>query len=160
MSLFDKLRSEGSETMIYRDPKCVYVANNLGVAETTVVFLGQNGIPAQVMNPMTLGGLVGLTWLSPTGVSSYGIEVWVDNPAQADRAKELLQAQADFKSSKVEQADRSGDITALCDDCGKPSTFPGSQRGSVQNCPQCGAYMDVVDAQGDSEPETDERIQE
>ena len=126
MSLFDKLRSEGSETMIYRDPKCVYVANNLGVAETTVVFLGQNGIPAQVMNPMTLGGLVGLTWLSPTGVSSYGIEVWVDNPAQADRAKELLQAQADFQSSNVEQASRSGNVTALCDECGKPSTFPGS----------------------------------
>jgi hypothetical protein len=33
--------------MIYRDPKCVYVADNVGVAETTVLFLGQNGIPAQ-----------------------------------------------------------------------------------------------------------------
>jgi hypothetical protein len=119
-------RSQEHETMIYRDPKCVHVADNLGVAETTALFLAQNGIPAQVMNPMTLGGLVGLTWLSPTGVSSYGIEVWVDNPAQADRAKELLQAQADFQSSNVEQASRSGNVTALCDECGKPSTFPGS----------------------------------
>jgi hypothetical protein len=113
------------------------------------------------MNPMTLGGLVGLTWLSPTGVSSYGIEVWVDNPKQADQAKELLQAQADFKSIKVDQAARSGNITALCDECGKHSVFPGSQRGSVQTCPECGAYMDVVDADSEQdEPDGDDRIQE
>ena len=147
--------------MIHRDPKCVYVADNLGLAETTVVFLGQQGISAQVMNPMTLGGLVGLTWLSPTGVSANGIEVWVDDPAQAEEARQLLQAHADSKAFKVEQAVRTGKVAAICDECGKPGVFPGSQLGSVQNCPHCGAYMDVVEADSERpDPEADERIQE
>ena len=63
--------------MIYRDPKCVFVADSLGLAEVVATWLRGQEIPAEVMNPSTLGGLLGLTPYSLTAVSATGIEVWV-----------------------------------------------------------------------------------
>ena len=36
-------------------------------------------------------------------------------------------------------------IEVTCDECGKRSKFPLAQKGSVQNCPHCHAYIDVGD---------------
>ena len=30
-----------------------------------------------------------------------------------------------------------------CWDCGQPLRFPARQRGNVQECPHCGAFVDV-----------------
>ena len=76
--------------MIFRDPKCVFVGDSTGLAEVIVLWLTDHDIEAEVMNPATLGGLVGLTWLSNTGVSASGIEVWVKDPAQAEQARDLI----------------------------------------------------------------------
>jgi len=76
--------------MIYRDPKCVFVANNPGEADVVAGWLSDQGIRAQVMNRATLGGLEGLTPFSPLGVATVGIEVWVQDPTQADEALRLL----------------------------------------------------------------------
>lgn len=128
---------------MYRDPKCVFIADTIGLAEVVVVWLGEHGIPAQVMNLMTLGGLEGLTALLPGTVSSRGMEVWVKDPSQAAEARQLL---ADFKALKeTDGAAGVGTIEALCEECGTASLFPAKERGSVQSCPHCGAYMDVTD---------------
>ncbi len=57
--------------MINRDPKCVFVAANAAEAAVVANWLEHQGVPAQVMDTMTLDGLT--AW---AGVSARGIEVW------------------------------------------------------------------------------------
>jgi Putative prokaryotic signal transducing protein len=146
--------------MIYRDPKCVYVADSPAIAEVIVLFLGENNIAAQVMNPETLGGFLGLTPVSSTGVSSTGIEVWVHEPQNAERARELIaQREVLLKEKAAKAASRTGTVNATCDECGKVSEFPAAQAGTVQDCPECGEYMDVPDLEPDRENEPRESDQ-
>jgi hypothetical protein len=147
--------------MIYRDPKCVFVADSPGMAEVVVLFLGSNNIQAQVMDPETLGGFLGLTPVSSTGISANGIEVWVHEPANAERARELIaQREEVLKEKAAKAATRTGTVKAECDECGKTSEFPAAQAGTVQDCPHCGEYMDVPDLasapdDGNLAPKTD-----
>lgn len=46
---------------------------------------------------------------------------------------------------RAERAARAGTIDAVCEECGKPSTFPASQGGTVQDCPYCRKCMDAPD---------------
>ncbi|HKI38210.1 MAG TPA: hypothetical protein VKA46_40525 [Gemmataceae bacterium] len=141
--------------MIHRDPRCVFVADSPTLAEVVVVWLDEQGIPARVMNPATLGGLLDLTPWSLTGVSSTGIEVWVDDPAQAPQALERLAEQEQFRAEKS-AVPTEGDATveAICEECGEANTFPASQRGTTQNCCHCGGYIDVPGEEGEwDEPE-------
>jgi len=32
-----------------------------------------------------------------------------------------------------------------CEDCQQPLTFAGSLNGTVQECPECGSYIDVLE---------------
>src|SRR5271166_4645357 len=113
--------------MSYRDPKCVFVADSLGLAEIVAVYLRQHGVAAAVMNPATLGGLEGLTWVSRTGVSANGIEVWINDPAQTVQAQELLADQKEFQGARLARAAaRTGTVDAVCDECGKTTAFPAA----------------------------------
>lgn len=132
--------------MIYRDPKCVFVGDKMGLAEVVATWLREHDIPAQVMNPRTLGGLQGLTPWSSTGVSAAGIEVWVLDPADAERARQLVAEHEQARAAQAELAASSGPAEAVCEECGKTSTHPAAQRGTVQECPHCGEYLDVPDA--------------
>jgi len=129
--------------MIPRDPKCVFVAADAGQASVVADWLEHQGVPARVMDTMTLGGLEGLTaW---TGVSSRGVEVWVTHEVDADVARKLLAEHEGLQSSRGSQKASRGPVSALCEECGGASEFPGDRRGTVQNCPHCGRYMDVPD---------------
>ena len=86
--------------MIHRDPRCVFVANSMAVAVVTATWLTENGIPAQVMDLMTLGGLEGLTGWAP-GISARGLEVWVEDAAHASEARRLL---AEHQASIAQRA--------------------------------------------------------
>jgi hypothetical protein len=143
--LFERERRTGG-LMIYRDPKCVFVAESVGLAEVVVIYLADHDIAAQVMNPTTLGGLDGLTWLSRTGVGAGGIEVWVRDPAQATMARELLEDHAAELTARTAEGGDGADITVICEDCGKENVVPGRDAGKVVNCQHCEAYMDVPDA--------------
>ncbi len=129
--------------MVFRDPNCVFITDDPSVADVIVSSLGHHGIEAQVMNRATLGGLIGLTPLSTTGVSADGIEVWVKNSDDVHRAKELLAEFEEAKAQKQAKLEQLGPIDAVCEECGQTSMFPGEQRGTIQDCPQCGAYIDV-----------------
>src|SRR4051794_14567613 len=76
--------------MINRDPRCVFVADSLGLAEVVALWLCDQDVPAEVMDAATLGGFDGLTWLSRTAVSARGMEVWVTDPNQIPQAQVLL----------------------------------------------------------------------
>jgi len=129
--------------MVYRDPKCVYVTDSPGVADVLVNFLEHEGIPAKVMDRTTLGGLLGLTVWSNSAVSSLGLEIWVHDEKDGVRARNLL---AEFEAAEAHRSanrDAGGPVDAQCEECDRFSTFDGKYRGTVQDCPHCGAFMDV-----------------
>ena len=128
--------------MPYRDEHCVYSAVTMSEAVITAACLTTRGIPAKVMDAMTLGGLEGLTALVP-GVSSRGIEVWIDDLAQFDEARRILD---ELKTNIVERTaagKQRGPVEMVCDKCGKPVKFKAEDYGTIQECPRCGNYMDV-----------------
>ena len=129
--------------MVYRDPKCVYVTDSPGNADVVANLLEHEGILAKVMDRSSLGGLLGLTIWSTSGVSSRGLEVWVvDESHVADARNLLAKFEAETERNK-QRTDTSAPIDAQCEDCGETTTFTGNLRGSVQDCPHCGEYMDV-----------------
>src|SRR5262249_4265530 len=130
--------------MTNRARRCVFVAESLGLAEVVALWLTDQGIPAQVMDTATLGGLDGLSWITRTAVSARGIEVWVEDPDQIDQARLLLeQHSAALAAQAAARESASAPIDVVCEECGEPNTFPGNQSGKVENCTHCGAYIDV-----------------
>jgi hypothetical protein len=129
--------------LIYRDPKCVHVADSLSEAEAAVDFLKGHGLPARIIDPATVGDPLGLTGTAGAGVPSPGLEVWVDDAANAAPALQKLQEFAADQTKKGADKETKGPVEAECEECGKTSTFPAAQRDSTQDCPHCGAYLDV-----------------
>lgn len=141
---------------MHRDAKCVYVANSPGEADVVAVWLEEQGFPTRVMNMSTLGGIAGLTPYSPLGISPGGIEVWVLDEPRAPLAKQMLEEHSQsLARHATAAAEQSGPIEVRCEDCGRTTEFPAQQRGSVQECPHCGEYLDVGDL-GDRDSSDDE----
>ena len=132
--------------MAYRDPRCVMVADSIEQADIVAAFLGERDIRAQVMNRHTRGGLAGFSMFAHNGVSIDGMEVWVLDIEQAPIAIELLAEQEMKRTTRETAREISGEpVIVVCEDCGTEATFPPAQRGSVQECPNCSAYIDVGD---------------
>lgn len=138
--------------MSYRDPKCVYVADDFGMAGLIVSWLGTHDIEAVIMDEATLGGLEGLTAFAPGRVSTRGLEVWVVDADRAEAANTLLADQAsEIQAKRAAKSDRTGTVSVDCEACGQQTEFPMSSAGRTENCPHCQAYLDVPDP--DAEPE-------
>jgi hypothetical protein len=128
-----------------RAPKCVFVADSVLQANFAIAWLEQHDILARAGNPYSEGILdlvASFPWEAARG--ARGIELWVDNPEQTDAAARLLTEWEWARVSKEAQALTSeGSIPVLCDKCGMVSLFPATLRGTCQDCPHCGAYVDV-----------------
>lgn len=82
------------------------------------------------------GSALGLAW--SVGVS---VEAVVAVLAPVTRLTERPEAESSPEAARVD---------VRCEECGKETKFPAAERGSVQNCPHCGAYVDVgEDTAGD-----------
>jgi hypothetical protein len=135
--------------MINRDSKCIFVAADMAEATVVANWLEHQGVPAQVMDTMTLGGLDGLTaW---TGISARGVEVWVLREDLVDQGRKLLAEHKGIQSTVLAQEAARGRVSAQCEECGCVSVFPGDRRGKTEVCPRCGSYMDVPE-DGNNEP--------
>ncbi|MCE9565931.1 MAG: DUF2007 domain-containing protein [Planctomycetes bacterium] len=131
--------------MIYRDPKCVFVAKDGASANLIAGVLIGAGFPAEVMNEATLGGFEGITGLVP-GFSHKGVEVWVTDPAHVDPAKQFLEEEMKTIEAEKQKRDaRTGTVTVACEECGKSSDWPANAMGTTEVCPHCTAYMDIPD---------------
>ena len=126
--------------MPYRDERCVFIAKSLSEAETTVAFLGGHGIEAKVMDANAFGMLDGIAALA--GSSARGLEVWVE-PARLQEAGRLLAENTADIMERTRQGKASGPIEVVCEKCGKKTTFPGEDFGTIAECPRCGAYLDL-----------------
>jgi hypothetical protein len=116
--------------MALQDPVAVYDAANDVDAQLLCNLLNEAGVEAYITEDDAQVG----QFLKP--------QVWVDRSA-IDRAKPILQ---DHERRQQPQETAQADdavVESVCEECGKRTAFSASQEGTVQTCPQCGAYMDV-----------------
>jgi hypothetical protein len=134
--------------MALQDPVAVYTAGTNLEAVMVCHILQQAGIEALVMEES-----VGV-WIGGTLPGIHNPQVLVGRDDVA-RATVLVQ---DYESrnrtpdpgAHPEGVQTSTSVDAVCEECGQMSTFPAGQRGTVQDCPKCGALMDVgLDEFGD-----------
>lgn len=133
--------------MAEHDPRHVMTVPDRGTAVALAAWLTEKGYLAEaVQTPMTTttAPLTGEAVLEP-GTS----EVWVIDPAKAEAAREFITEQAaaikEVRARQAKRAERTGTTTATCEECGKESEWPAGLMGSTQDCPTCGAYMDIPD---------------
>jgi hypothetical protein len=127
------------------DPVAVYNSRDNVEAHLMRDFLEQNGIEAYVTLDDSLAGV----WMFGLLPEIHKPQVWIDQSA-VEAARPLLKKfehhQRLHATPSKRSAEREGDrIKAVCEECGKTSVFGGSKNGTVQDCPHCGAYMDVGD---------------
>jgi hypothetical protein len=132
----------------------VYRAKNGFQAHLFVTALEEAGIKAEIQG----------TTVHPSSATGEGLLTdtapWWDAPRilvlaeDADRAKQLL-LELEARERK-EAPEANPPIEAVCDKCGCRASFPATQRGSVQQCPQCGAYLDVGEDESPDGWEDDE----
>jgi predicted RNA-binding Zn-ribbon protein involved in translation (DUF1610 family) len=70
-----------------------------------------------------------------------------------EAAKEVLatlevEAQANAEATEADESD--DDVCLACPKCGAEVCFPSERRGHVEECPECGGYVDVPEL---NEPE-------
>jgi hypothetical protein len=129
--------------MTLQDPVAVYDAANDVDAQLLCNLLNDAGVEAYVTEDDAQVGQV----MKP--------QVWVDRSA-IDRAKPILQDHE--RRQEGQGAAQAGDanVESVCEECGQRTAFPADQKGTVQCCPQCGAYMDVGEVLDSEQSDLDE----
>jgi hypothetical protein len=130
-----------------RDPRCIQVVPEGMIGERLAEWLTEKGFPAE----LTMVGQIA----APSGglgleeVPPPVLEVRVLNPEHAEPAREALTAQREFlaeiRDRLERRQNRSGTVSALCEECGKSSEWPATEMGTTEVCPHCSAYMDIPD---------------
>jgi hypothetical protein len=121
-----------------RDLPVVHTAGSVEEARVVAAWLEQQGVETFVKDTNVIGAL---GYATPA-FAPRGIEICVVDEAVAERARTLLAERA--RTPTPADANAPG-IEARCEECGRTASFPASQRGTVQSCPYCGAYIDIVD---------------
>ena len=125
--------------MAFREPFAAYNAASNVEAQIVCNLLLDEGIEAVVIEDVSA---VGWGWAGPLA-EVHKPQVWIER-ADIDRAKPVLDEYERLETERRKPA--TGEpIDVVCEECGKRSSFPTSQKGSVQNCPHCKAYVDVGD---------------
>lgn len=130
-----------------RHPQTILVAEEFSTANALAEWLTEKGFPAEVVRPSAAATPGDSLGLSPEIGS--GIEVRVLSVEHVEPAKQAIDEQkaaiAEIRAREEKRAARTGTVEAVCEECGKSSTWPASQMGTTQDCPHCGAYMDIPD---------------
>jgi hypothetical protein len=131
--------------MPLQDPVAVYNASSNFEAHMICNILKDAEIEAYPTDDVSL-----------VGVCAFGLlpeihkpQVWIDRSG-VDRAKPILQ---EYDRQLLERHEVNGKrggaedvpVEAHCEECGRGSLFPVEDNGTVQECPHCGAYVDVGD---------------
>jgi hypothetical protein len=131
--------------MAISDPVAVYNARDNVDAHLVRNYLEQNGVEAFAAMDESPYGM----WMFGLLPEIHKPQVWVDRSA-IELAKPLLMKYEQRlrlqAAPATGSAEREGEwIQAVCEECGTTSVFGASKDGTVQDCPHCGAYMDVGD---------------
>jgi hypothetical protein len=129
--------------MALQDPVAAYNARSNVEAQLVCGILKDAGVEAFVIEDVSQIG----TWMFGLLPEIHKPQVWVDR-SNLDRAKPVLE---DYENRSRERQKALGKavapteavLEAECEECGRRSAFPAAVEGTVQDCPHCGAYMDV-----------------
>ena len=125
-----------------RDPVAVYNAATNMDAQMVRNALLATGVEAHVTEDLSRAG----TWVGGVISEIHKPQVWVDR-CDIERAKPVLEEYErralELQAASTDEAAAGEAIEVVCEECGESSTFPVAQRGSVQECPHCNAYLDV-----------------
>lgn len=142
--------------MSLRDPVAVYNAATNMEAGFVRDALVASGIEAFLTEDFSLGG----TWIGGFLPEIHKPQVWVER-ADIDRAKPVLD-EFERRATELRKRAAAGPaIEVVCEECRRSASFPAAQKGSVQQCPDCGAYIDVGEGEApegweEGESETEE----
>ena len=132
--------------MALRDPVAVYNAANNVQAHLVRNVLISAGVEAFVTEDISQVG----TWMLGLIPEIHKPQIWVER-SEIERAKSILE-EMERRSSELRDTDPheetlpEEEIEVSCEKCGQCTRFPPAQRGSVQQCQHCGAYVDVEDS--------------
>jgi hypothetical protein len=130
-----------------RHPQTISVEEEFSTANALAEWLTEKGFPAEVVRPSAAAMPGDSRGLSPEIGS--GIEVRRLSVEHVEPAKQAIEEQkaaiAEIRAREEKRAARTGTVEAVCEECGKSSTWPASQMGTTQDCPHCAAYMDIPD---------------
>jgi hypothetical protein len=142
--------------MALHDPVAIYTAASNLEASLVRDGLIEAEIEAFVVEDVSQAGV----WMGGLVPGIHKPQVWVDR-ADVARAKPVLltfeQRAAERRDGSAASAAAASPIEVVCEECRSPASFPASMRGSVQECPECGAYIDV-ETDEPSEPWTDQEL--
>jgi hypothetical protein len=124
--------------MEFKKPVIVYTAATNVEAHMIVDMLHANGVPAHADEDQSGVSL----WAFGTISQFHQPNIWVDE-IHLKSAAALIQDFEDKKRARNTPVEGPGKIHVVCEDCGKTSSFPSSLDGTTQDCPHCGAYVDV-----------------
>jgi hypothetical protein len=137
--------------MALQEPVAVYNAANNVESHILCNILRDAGIEAFTTDDVSTVGV----WMFGLLPEIHKPQIWIDRkdveqakPVLEDYERQLLERRA---ADQRKAADSDATIEVTCEKCGQRSLFPAEQRDTVQECPHCGAYVDV----GDS-PDTEE----
>ena len=104
-------------------------------AEIIVAWLDSEGIKAFIPDRDSFGTFA-------FGVTDHeGVEIYAADEAMAKKAREALDR---HDRAQIDQLRRAGGSVKLkCTECGEQVEFGAGMRGSTQECPECGAYVDI-----------------
>ncbi|MFQ5590190.1 MAG: hypothetical protein ACE5HE_03410 [Phycisphaerae bacterium] len=106
-------------------------------ADIIVAWLEERGIEAVVADRDNPGVLA-------FGVTDVeGIEVYARDAETAARAQTLLAEHDSERSDSPAPAESRDPIDVTCDECGAVCSFPADTSRLVEECPECGAYVDT-----------------
>lgn len=106
-------------------------------AEACKLLLEQKGIRVFLADD----NLVRTNWFLSNAIGGAKLQVAAPD---AERAAKILE---DYEASQKKPPAKTGkeNVTFACQECGDRITFPADRCGHVENCPSCGAYVDVPD---------------
>lgn len=138
--------------MDFKKPSIVYTAVTNAEAHMIVIMLQANGVAALASEDQSGASL----WAFGTITQFHKPSIWVDE-ADLQTAAVLIQDYEEKKRASAASKESSGEIEALCEECGKTTSFPRKLDGTTQPCGHCHAYLDVGTMQWDEdvgEPES------
>ncbi|MDB5311636.1 MAG: hypothetical protein JWO38_5838 [Gemmataceae bacterium] len=133
--------------MAFRDPFAAYNAASNVEAHLICGALIEAGVEAMVVEDVSQVGV----WLGGLVSEIHKPQVWIERTDIA-RAKPVLDEYERRAAGRrvADQRDTGAGepVEVTCEECGKRAVFPAGQKGSVQSCPHCRAYVDVGDEVG------------
>jgi Putative prokaryotic signal transducing protein len=132
--------------MDFKKPVIVYTAATNLDAHLIVDLLDANGVPARAVEDQSGVSL----WMFGTISQFHKPNIWVDE-STAVRAAALIQGFEEKRRERNAPHQGSGEVDAVCEDCGKTTSFPKSLDGAIQECSHCHAYVDVGDLPWDDD---------